>query len=119
MTRKPGRLTTSQRREAVAILWDRQNGRCIWCEREMARGERGKELPGPHIATIEHMTPVAEGGTGEVANLALACRRCNEQRNTTTAEEWSETVEAIKAVSRKEPSVGTMAHLFARLLAKE
>lgn len=31
-------------------------------------------------ATIEHLTPRSEGGTDELANLALACKLCNSSR---------------------------------------
>ncbi|MBW4435195.1 MAG: HNH endonuclease [Pelatocladus maniniholoensis HA4357-MV3] len=30
--------------------------------------------------TVDHLIPRSLGGTDEVDNLALACRRCNERR---------------------------------------
>lgn len=30
--------------------------------------------------TIDHVIPVSLGGSGDIDNLALACRRCNERR---------------------------------------
>ncbi len=34
--------------------------------------------------TLEHIVPVAKGGTGQEANLWLSCRSCNEAKGTLT-----------------------------------
>lgn len=31
----------------------------------------------PMTATVDHVTPLAKGGTNRLSNLVLACRRCN------------------------------------------
>ena len=37
---------------------------------------------------VEHIVPRARGGSDRVANLALACEPCNQQKGTQTAEEF-------------------------------
>lgn len=32
------------------------------------------------VFTIDHLVPQSKGGSDELDNLALACRRCNERR---------------------------------------
>ena len=49
-------------------------GRCIHCNRKLMVATTGECL-GP--LTIEHILPRNHGGTDEVTNLALACKRCN------------------------------------------
>jgi hypothetical protein len=39
-------------------------------------------------ATIEHVTPVSEGGTNLLKNLASACARCNRLRGTQPSESF-------------------------------
>ncbi|WP_053236426.1 HNH endonuclease [Sandaracinus amylolyticus] len=48
-------------------------GRCIHCNARVVVEESGET-----IATIEHIEPTTHGGTDDVANLALACARCNQ-----------------------------------------
>ncbi len=50
-------------------------GRCIHCSSPIAVDARGETA-----ATIEHIEPSTHGGTDEVANLALACARCNQRK---------------------------------------
>ena len=37
---------------------------------------------------IEHMTPKSRGGSNRIGNLTLACEKCNQKKNTKTAEEF-------------------------------
>ena len=60
-------------------LWLRQNGLCWICGRKMVKVARNMH-GGPHDpdhATIDHLIPQAEGGSDDLANLALAHYRCN------------------------------------------
>lgn len=50
-----------------AALADRDGAACIYCGRPLDAG----------TATIEHVFPIASGGTDHLANLALACEQCN------------------------------------------
>ncbi|MGI6609422.1 MAG: HNH endonuclease [Limnochordia bacterium] len=37
---------------------------------------------------VEHLTPVARGGSNRVSNLGLACEPCNREKGTMTAEDF-------------------------------
>jgi 5-methylcytosine-specific restriction endonuclease McrA len=50
-------------------------GRCIHCNARVVVNDSGETL-----ATIEHIFPRTHGGTDDVENLALACRRCNGEK---------------------------------------
>lgn len=58
-------------------LWMDSKGRCSYCGEEMVRrtGERG-----PKAYTIDHIVPVAQGGSDDITNLAAACRTCNNEK---------------------------------------
>ena len=46
----------------------------------------------PHMATIEHLTPLSGGGDNSRKNLVLACKRCNEAKQSMPEEEFWEMV---------------------------
>jgi 5-methylcytosine-specific restriction endonuclease McrA len=52
-------------------------GKCIHCRAKLQLGLDGTPLNG---ATLEHIVPRNHGGTDELANLALACARCNAEK---------------------------------------
>lgn len=54
-------------------LIKRCNGRCHYCNRE-GSFECG---PGGRPWHVDHMTPLALGGTDDDDNLTLSCKRCN------------------------------------------
>jgi 5-methylcytosine-specific restriction endonuclease McrA len=64
----------SEARRIRATLSEQQNHRCCWC------GVRMADEHGDTQATIEHLLPLSLGGTNVEDNLAVACRRCNEDR---------------------------------------
>ena len=43
---------------------------------------------GTEDLTIDHKTPLSRGGSNELTNLVPACRSCNRNKGTKTAEEW-------------------------------
>ncbi|WP_367276275.1 HNH endonuclease [uncultured Erythrobacter sp.] len=51
-----------------------QKHRCCYCGRVF--GPKGSLLE----ATIEHLKPLADGGSNRQENLAAACRHCNQHR---------------------------------------
>lgn len=61
-------------------LWEKQKGKCVYCERETwvagvhAKGKN--ELQ----ATIEHVIPIVAGGANAQTNLACSCISCNKLR---------------------------------------
>jgi 5-methylcytosine-specific restriction endonuclease McrA len=67
------RLKRSSNPTKVAAVWEACEGRCGYCGCEMTRDN-------PYAPTafqIDHVIPIAEGGTNDMANLRGACRRCN------------------------------------------
>jgi hypothetical protein len=57
-------------------LSEAQNHRCCWC------GERFCDQPNrPQSPTLEHVQPLSLGGPNTPANLAVACARCNRNRD--------------------------------------
>lgn len=51
----------------IQFLYDLQQKQCAYCPRSLAD-------TGYHV---EHIVPLAAGGTNRIANLCLACPRCN------------------------------------------
>lgn len=60
-----------QRGQAVWI------GKCLHCNAKLVVDESGEPIS---RATIEHILPRTHGGTDALANLALACARCNGEK---------------------------------------
>jgi hypothetical protein len=56
----------------VALVRQRAQFRCEYCHYP--------ELLSTAPLSIDHLQPQSLGGTDDPANLALACRRCNERR---------------------------------------
>ena len=72
-------------------------GRCIHCNARVVVNDDGGTL-----ATIEHIFPRTHGGTDDVDNLALACRRCNgakshHDQRAKSDPKFLEIVEALRA----------------------
>ncbi len=61
------RLSTSHGERLKIEAWLRQGRRCYWCKRACASDE----------TTIEHLIPLARGGTHKPENIAAACEPCN------------------------------------------
>jgi hypothetical protein len=76
------RLAVSRPSGVRAKLLDKFGPRCFYCQTE----------EGPFH--IEHMLPIARGGTSDFSNLTLACVPCNLSKGKLTAAEF------IDAVSR-------------------
>lgn len=68
-----GELHGYQVREYLLTKWKRQ---CAYC------GATGIALQ------VEHLVPVARGGSNRVWNLTLACEPCNQRKGTQTAAEF-------------------------------
>ena len=61
-------------RQGDATVWV---GKCIHCGRALSIASDGTPIS---EATIEHIWPRNHGGDDELANLALACSRCNREK---------------------------------------
>lgn len=77
-------------RKLRAVSFNRQRERCIYCEQPMWLTDQsafarryGLSLrrSSRHQATTEHLRSRCEGGGNEAANIAVACRYCNQKRH--------------------------------------
>ncbi|MDQ2716179.1 MAG: RNA-guided endonuclease IscB [Chloroflexota bacterium] len=73
VTYQQGELQGYQVREYLLTKWKRQ---CAYC------GATGIPLQ------VEHLVPVARGGSHRVSNFTLACEPCNQRKGTHTASEF-------------------------------
>lgn len=64
---------------SIRELAERDRWRCHLCRRRVSRTLR---YPHPRSASRDHLVPVADGGTNEPTNLALAHWDCNVRRRT-------------------------------------
>ena len=55
-------------------IFERDGWRCQICSKAVLRS---KAVPHPRAPTIDHIIPLARGGTHEPANAQLACFACN------------------------------------------
>ncbi|WP_442803649.1 HNH endonuclease [Streptomyces pseudogriseolus] len=55
-------------------IYQRDRWVCQLCRKPVARG---KAVPHPKAPTIDHIVPLARGGTHEPANVQLAHYHCN------------------------------------------
>lgn len=74
LIRQNGGGFTAPQIQALRIA---QNYRCAYCER--------------HIAlTIEHIVPAKRGGSSDISNICLACRKCNCSKQDKLLSEWTD-----------------------------
>lgn len=79
-----GELLGYEVREYLLEKWGRK---CAYCGAENVPLE------------VEHIIPKIRGGSNRLSNLALACARCNQKKNSQTAEEFGHP--EIQAQARK------------------
>lgn len=77
---------SAQRRSAWKRAWEREAGRCFYCERKVSQAGVHPWLS--HHATLDHVVPVSQGGGSAAGNLVLACLACNERKGDRQAEEF-------------------------------
>jgi uncharacterized protein with PIN domain len=57
-------------RENRLKIFERDDYRCIYCGKQLTR----------FTATLDHVTPVSEGGDNSADNLKTACLQCNSRK---------------------------------------
>ena len=67
---------TKRRRWLRKVLVAKHNGCCYLCGRIVELSDETSEW----YATVDHVVPLSRGGRDVLANLALACRKCNENK---------------------------------------
>lgn len=63
--------------EQIATLRQHQKDKCGYCLEPLGGGGQ-----------VDHMVPVAKGGTNALANLVIACQQCNKEKHAKTAHEY-------------------------------
>ncbi len=58
-------------------MWDAQEALCAYCRRKTNLPNLLPPVVGPLTATLDHREPRTKGGTGNQANLVMACHTCN------------------------------------------
>lgn len=72
--------TTNNARNRRVKLWEKQDGKCCYCNRPMwVKGVHEKRKNSLQ-ATLEHKIPKAFGGKNHMENLACSCQDCNTKR---------------------------------------
>jgi hypothetical protein len=61
------------------IVKNRDNELCQYCYKYAPDGEDGE---------VDHILPLAQGGTDGIDNLVWACRECNQLKSSKTLREW-------------------------------
>lgn len=68
------------------------NGKCAIC---------GKPVKFKKM-TIDHITPLSRGGTNDIKNLQLACKRCNSMKSNMTMDDMMGQISEILKYNRKQ-----------------
>ena len=68
-----GELSGYEVREYLLEKWSRV---CVYCKK--------KDIP----LEVEHIIPKSRGGSDRVSNLTLSCKKCNQKKGNSTAEEF-------------------------------
>lgn len=66
-------------------------GICYFCGRHFRPGE----------LTMDHLVPLARGGTSSKGNLVACCKECNSKKKSLLPYEWDEYMKTIHAGSSK------------------
>lgn len=72
-------------------------GKCLHCGKKLVVADDGRPIS---EATLEHVWPETQGGTNDVANLAVACARCNREKGTRHDHRGGARLEEVVAVLR-------------------
>lgn len=62
------------------MLFKSHHGRCCYCDRFVSLTWDFNLQKRPDAATIEHLQRKADGGRDNPDNIAMACKRCNDER---------------------------------------
>ena len=95
-------------------------GKCIHCHSKLVVADDGTSLG---EATLEHIIPQTRGGTNDLANLAVACARCNREKGKRhdhkrglRLDDVVATLQSRRTARWRDPEVVGMATRLARLI---
>ncbi|MFQ6072699.1 MAG: RNA-guided endonuclease IscB, partial [Methanosarcinales archaeon] len=95
--------------EIKQYLLNRYGHKCVYC--------KGKSKD--KILEIEHIIPKSRGGTDRIGNLVIACKTCNIQKGTKTAEEFGFKNIQKQANKHKSFRYSTLSQSYKNYLIKE
>lgn len=72
-------------RPFIRHVLERDAYTCVYCGEESSQAQ---EQSRKAILSVDHIKPIARGGSAAVENLACCCRKCNSEKNDRTPEEW-------------------------------
>ncbi|MBB2832383.1 UNVERIFIED_ORG: 5-methylcytosine-specific restriction endonuclease McrA [Rhizobium esperanzae] len=79
-------MKTGVKRALVVELFQKQGGRCCYCDRLMVLPSDNKDQNRLDAATLEHLIAGRRKGWTRRDNMAAACRECNGMRG--SAMDW-------------------------------
>lgn len=65
----------------VASIYSRQNGLCVYCDADLSLGYH-----------VDHIMPIALGGSNWPDNLQCLCQKCNQSKNKSHPDDWHERI---------------------------
>lgn len=74
------------------VIYAKCNGKCSIC---------GKPVKFKKM-TIDHIMPLSRGGTNDIKNLQLACKRCNSMKSNMTMDDMMGQISEILKYNRKQ-----------------
>lgn len=66
-------------RERKLAVWRRDKWACRYCGCAVVKAVDHRSHH-DRVATVDHIVPLAKGGTSAKSNLVTACRRCNNDK---------------------------------------
>ena len=101
----------SEKKVARIALWSGGYRRCCYCNVKLQITDSKSRN---NYATIEHIQPVALGGTNDLANLTLACLTCNKNRGTLLSQTLTNARAKLFAIGAVESMGGTQRNAWAQ-----
>jgi 5-methylcytosine-specific restriction endonuclease McrA len=91
--------TRRSKRELLLHLVAEQGGLCAYCDVPLVTIGRNPRMATLEHATLEHVVPVAAGGTSDEPNIVAACWQCNRLKGSLTLDQLRKLVARIEALS--------------------
>lgn len=79
--------TTAERKRLIVRLIERDGDQCHYCGVHLEQNDR--DIYKHNGVSIDHIVPQIAGGSSRIANLVLACRKCNREKMTAHYHEFA------------------------------
>jgi 5-methylcytosine-specific restriction endonuclease McrA len=81
-------MRTARKKRYFELLFEREQGKCFWCERKVIHYNDPSGKQESDQATLDHLINKVYGGGNNRRNLVLSCYRCNHKRGNTPLKTW-------------------------------